>query len=85
MIKNNFNALRLYPNPVVDKLSIEHDAANLNSKISIYGVAGDLILIAPVSLGNKETILSLSNFPSGTYFAVYFDGQASYSYKFVKK
>ncbi len=85
MIKNNFNALRLYPNPVVDQLSIEHDAANSNSKISIYGVAGDLILTAPVSLGNKETILSLSNFPSGTYFAVYFDGQASHSYKFVKK
>jgi hypothetical protein len=85
VVKNNFNALRLYPNPVVDQLSIEHDAASSNSKISIYGIAGNLILTAPVSVGTKETTLSLSTLQSGTYFAVYFDGQASHSNKFVKK
>jgi hypothetical protein len=85
IIKNNFNAIRLYPNPVVNQLIIEHDAASSNSKVSIYGIAGNLILTSDVAIGNKETKLSGSKLTSGTYFAVYFDGKVSHSYRFVKK
>ncbi len=85
VVKNDFNAIRLYPNPVVNQLTIEHDPAPSNSKVSIYGIAGNLILTSDVAIGNKETKLSGSKLTSGTYFAVYFDGQTSHSYRFVKK
>lgn len=85
LVKNDFNAIRLYPNPVVDQMTIEHNMASFNSKISIYGIAGNLIFSMPVSIGKKQTEISLSKLTNGTYFAVFFDGQVAHSYKFVKK
>lgn len=85
MVINNIDFIRCYPNPAIDKLTIEHETALMNSKVSIYDVVGNLILSIPVSIGNKKIDIPISTLTKGNYFGVYFNGQFNRTFKFVKE
>jgi pectinesterase len=85
MVKNNIDFIRFYPNPAIDKLTIEHEMALMNSKVSIYDVVGNLILSIPVSIGNKKIDIPISTLTKGNYFGIYFNGQFNRSFKFIKE
>jgi pectinesterase len=84
MVKNDNKFLHFYPNPVIDKLTIEHEMATMDSKISIYNVLGKLIYSIPVSIGNKKIDIPTTTLAKGIYFGVYFNGQFKRTFKFVK-
>ncbi|MCX6293700.1 MAG: T9SS type A sorting domain-containing protein, partial [Sphingobacteriales bacterium] len=73
------------PNPAIDKLTIEHEMALMNSKVNIYDVVGNLIISIPVSIGNKKIDIPISTLTKGNYFGVYFNGQFNKPFKFIKE
>ncbi len=85
MVKNDNNFIRFYPNPVTDKLTIEHEMALVNAKFSIYDNLGKLIISIPVSIGNKKIEIPTITMAKGIYYGVYFNGQYNRSFKFVKE
>lgn len=59
-------AIEIYPNPVVDKLIIKSNAADLNKKeIRIINVVGKVMMIK-ILTGNTNTI-TVANLPTGIY------------------
>src|SRR5204863_4407838 len=63
----NFQNLNLFPNPSIDKLSIQLSQFNTNSncKISIYNLQGQLLLQEAIENINSE--ITVSEFPKGMY------------------
>lgn len=62
--ENNALSYRIYPNPVVDVVTIE--AANVNS-ISVFDIAGRQVSFN-TSIDNNCCVIDLSNLKSGIYF-----------------
>lgn len=78
----NSNALKVFPNPVHDRLVLslpENDAFNL----SIYNMQGALMLNQILS-GNDAQKLEVQGLPAGVYSIVLQSGQGLRSGKFVK-
>ena len=59
--ENNFDRLKLFPNPIVDILTIEGDLQKL-SEIKVYDILG-----RQIDIDNNLGKLDFSKFPSGIY------------------
>jgi hypothetical protein len=72
-VDEKISDIQFYPNPAKDKLTIEHEMALMNSKVSIYDVVGNLIISIPVSIGNKKIHIPISTLTKGNYFGCRWD------------
>ena len=69
LIQNNNNLkLKLYPNPVKDKLTIENPDFKIIS-IKVRNASGKLVLSESIS--TKQTDINFSSIPSGVYFITF--------------
>lgn len=84
-VKEEHLVIRVYPNPVVDKLVIDIGAnEKANGKIvSLYNVQGKLLLTQ--NLQFQSTTLHLRNYPDGLYLIVVGNGSNKKSFKVLKQ
>lgn len=77
--KNNFYEIEIYPNPANEKLNINLKN-NIESKISIHSVNGELIFESNTSL----KLIDLSLFETGVYFITVKTSTNTTTHKFIK-
>ena len=78
----NSNALKIYPNPATDNLTIELQNSNIKQKVEIIDISGKTIYSSYIL--NKATI-NISKFSKGVYtIKVYLDKNIDIK-KFVKE
>ena len=73
-------ALRYYPNPVNDILTIEYGLAN--TQMLLYDLRGKLLYSRPMNVGKTE--IDMSAYPSGVYFVRLANEKESTSFKVVR-
>lgn len=71
-VSNPINAIRIYPNPVKDKIFFEPDKQLTNTGLIVINVYGMQVIKA--SLVNN-TEMNLSELASGVYFLMVFEGK----------
>lgn len=81
-IKNSLSgATTIYPNPAVDKISINtSDQSLLNTPASLNDITGKTLQVFTIQQSNTE--INISNFAKGIYVLRFIDGS---SVKFVKE
>ena len=57
---------KIYPNRVIDNLTVEVDVSAIGGMLEIFTVAGTRLLQQVIS--NQQEIISMQNFASGIYF-----------------
>ena len=82
--------VRLFPNPVTDKLTIEWPSSvNKSTEISVINQAGQVVKQQPLIEGHnlrptQQTTLSVSDLPPGLYFIKLQSGQNQVVKRFFK-
>lgn len=78
--------LKAFPSPVQNELTIQHNTATSNNKITISSVDGRLIQsIIPVA-GSQQTKVDLSSANAGLYLVRFYNGsEASETLKVIKQ
>jgi thiol-disulfide isomerase/thioredoxin len=73
-ISENTNEPTIYPNPVVDKLTIGFDEYYGQTNITVFNTFGQVVKSVELKKSNSASI-QMSNLPSGIYFVhISFDG-----------
>jgi len=72
--------VNIYPNPIIDKLTIETNA-KIMQNLEVYNLLGELVY--RTNILNMITI-DLSGFPKGIYFLKLFNDKETLTRKFVK-
>ena len=78
----NFQKLKLFPNPVSDKLTILN-TENTNPKVEIYSIIGQKL--HSFILLKNETEIDVSNYQNGIYVVKLVSETGHDTYKFIKK
>lgn len=73
--------LKIFPNPVVDQVTIE--TAEANGMLEVYNTSGQLLSTKEVV--HNSTPLDFSQFPTGTYVVRYVGSNRSSSHQIIKK
>lgn len=76
--------IQVYPNPTSDEITVFCDESSFDqsSNLLIQDTTGRIMLKRPCS--GVQTIIDVSQWPSGVYFVQIVDGGASWKGKFVK-
>lgn len=74
--------IRIYPNPVIDDLTIGLKGNTIDSRISIYTKDGRIVFT--MELMNEESKIDLSGLKSGLYFVRVFHNNRYAGGKFLK-
>jgi bacillolysin len=86
-VKRNDNSgygIKAYPNPVVDKLTLEFLEEEHIQSISIFDNLGRLVLTKPIS--SLKTEINVADFTTGLYFVKTTGGDKSiHTFSFIKK
>jgi PKD repeat protein len=79
--------LKLYPNPVADKLHIQLPpvSGNTTYKISIYNSLGVLVNELQTHAGNEELQLLVNNYSRGRYVILITNENIHYTQSFIKQ
>lgn len=77
-------SINLYPNPIVDNLTIEFTTNIDFLKLGIYNLVGQL-LINDVYKNKQSINLNVSNFKNGFYYLVIDDGLTRKNFKLLKE
>jgi plastocyanin len=81
---NDFN---VYPNPTYGTFTVEYNGASTQNEnvtaIEIFNLSGAKIYSQPIQ--NEQTLIDLSNMPTGTYIVRINDNDRIYSKKLVKR
>jgi hypothetical protein len=77
-------ALRAYPNPAHDRLTVAHAAAPAGATLAVYSYLGQRVALVPVAVGATTTPLPLQQLPTGNYLVFYADPQQQFTTHFAK-
>ena len=80
-VNQNF-AIKLFPNPAGDQLSVSVGGTDTRSEIKVYNLMGKLVM--QQASGNTLTQLNISKLPAGIYLLNVNNGKETKSAKFVK-
>ncbi len=80
----NENNIRLFPNPVYDKLTVKLSHKTTNGTFTIFNVRGENVISGKLS-GENELRLNINTLQKGVYIIKIFDGKNNYVAKFIKK
>ena len=83
------NALKIYPNPVVDVTTVEINMAQVNSKLGIVitNMQGKIVYRKEIAPGQNQILekINMSTLAKGTYaITVYFDNNETQTKKVIK-
>jgi len=76
--------VKVYPNPVIDKLVIETAASSGRTQVSILNLEGRLLFTQTIPEGNTEFELDFSNYKSGSYIVQTKNANTSSSHLIIK-
>ena len=76
-------SISIYPNPAIDKITIETSATPAVSQLSMMNLNGEEVLTC--SLIKPKTQIDISNLPSGVYFVRLTNDKSVEVGKFIKK
>ena len=84
--ENEFNGLRIYPNPVNGLLNVTSDTSLINAKISLFDITGRVLSNAVnVSIIDSNKLnVNVSNLASGNYFITIEDDSHKSTKQFIK-
>ena len=77
---NTIETLNVFPNPTIDKLTIEFSTTSEDA-IEIYNTLGQLVIKLPAA---KKQQIDVSNLTSGLYF-IKLENDNAAKFKFLKK
>ncbi|WEK35238.1 MAG: T9SS type A sorting domain-containing protein [Candidatus Pseudobacter hemicellulosilyticus] len=77
--------LSVFPNPVVDQLTIRHSAAEAGAAVQVIAADGHQVLTQNVQKGTVQTTVSVSRLLPGSYHLVYRVNGQKQSRTFVKQ
>jgi hypothetical protein len=81
---NGEGKIRLFPNPSVDgTFFLRSDKEELNGKIQVYSILGDLIVEKKIIDPGQEAI-DLSGYPQGIYVARYLGKDKILQFELIK-
>jgi hypothetical protein len=76
--------IKITPNPVKDKLTLHFDNSSQTASIELYSLLGQKYAQTLHLQGHEQTVMDVSNVPSGIYFVrVVVDEKVVYSEKVV--
>jgi hypothetical protein len=78
----NRSKIKLFPNPVSDKLTIIN-LENTNQKVEIFSIVGNKLFTC--TLLNNETNIDVSSFQNGVYLIKIISETVNDTYKFIKE
>lgn len=84
---DNSNQVRLYPNPVVDYLTVQIENFDLQeATFELHSLIGNEVRINPQGMGDGHYQIYLKDFPKGYYFLVVKDKRGNFkkAYRFLK-
>jgi uncharacterized repeat protein (TIGR02543 family) len=82
IIQSTDNSINIYPNPVVDKLTVELDDQSLQYQVRIYSLKGDLKYN---EFGkNSQFEIDMSNYSTGVYFIQVISPKGTKTTKIIK-
>jgi hypothetical protein len=73
----------VYPNPVSEVLNIDVDSSNLNSKVNLYSITGQLL--QSFSINETENTIDVAGLAPGIYFLEIKSDLGTERQKFIKK
>jgi hypothetical protein len=77
------NSIKIYPNPVTDKVTIETSAIQTNGQLSIITLTGQQLISRQVT--ELKTVIDISTLPSGVYFVRLTNDKTVQVGKFIKQ
>ena len=80
--QSNFSQIKLFPNPVTDKLTIARKE-NTKATAEIYSILGQKLYSC--ILKDENTTIDLADFQNGIYFVLITSEKGINTYKIVKK
>ena len=83
--RDRVDKIKIYPNPALEEITINFPASPKSTRISIYDLNGQLILVRNAPARQDHHKLSISNLNPGMYLLKIKQGALNYSSKFVKK
>jgi hypothetical protein len=81
-IEQRKEAIKVYPNPAKDKITIESQAPLYENYITVFSANG--IVLLEQSLTGRETTINISRFPSGIYFVRFSNEKIVEVIRFIK-
>jgi hypothetical protein len=82
-LEDEVGDIKVYPNPVVDELSINYDGTG-EADVNIYNMAGDLVLALGKYAGGTLNNINIAELSSGTYVVQVASESGTTYKKFVK-
>jgi Secretion system C-terminal sorting domain len=79
------NKLSIFPNPVINTITLTHSAAASNAVASILNLEGKKIESIVISPGATQTSFAADKLPQGVYMMLYTDAKQVQTIKFVKQ
>ena len=80
-----FNAIKLYPNPATNQLTLEWESENNVTNIEVFDVYGKLIRVVETQLDSQQAHFNISDLANGMYFVRLTTEQGVATKPFVKK
>lgn len=85
VLKGSANSgLSVFPNPVVNSITLSHNKTLNNAFIEIIAIDGKKVIRTNVQEGATQTKINVSNLLKGTYIVSYFNNGNKINTKFVK-
>lgn len=81
---NKKDKLGIYPNPVINVLTVTHPIIGSNASVSVFNIEGKKILSMPLAANTTQTSFSTEGLMKGHYLLQLIDGKQTQTIKFVK-
>ena len=79
----NFSEVNIYPNPVINSITIENIETNNSLNISVINSIGKIVFYE-IYKKNSKIEINMESFDSGVYFLRIDDGNSQRMFKFIK-
>jgi hypothetical protein len=79
------NAVKVYPNPAMEKLYLEIGSEFNTNSISIYNIAGQQVLNQQIEQDTNKHVININNLAKGTYLMKITSDKSSITKLFIKK
>ncbi len=80
-----FTDIKLFPNPVINQISISRNESMLGSVITIIDMTGKVIKSTTIDTATKQMTMDISELNSGLYFIKTYQNKQTLTKQFIKK
>lgn len=84
-VNNTYTALSVYPNPVVNTLTVKHQLATGQEQCSIHNMQGVVMAQKTLKAGTIQSSFDVQHLAAGAYMIVVSNGKEKYTEMLLKK